>query len=233
MSKDGERSFASLTSYIGRINTIIFEKNKRVTSIAAFIIVPILTFAVFSWESNDKADLILGSDSIYEIISGEGQDDFDPSFLKEYDDQVSVSSADGHLSEGSSFDLIVEASDTRLIRKIDVSLDWTDEKNPPGIRLRNYENQPDSFRITISHPDGNRTVIGESDSGALSGSIEFTDQDIERLYDMGNFTVTVTLVQAGDWEANFGFGFLSMEDDGNDYSIEINENFLSPKEMDD
>lgn len=230
MANQDESSSSSIGSMLGKLNSFIFEKNKKVTYVVSPIIIVILTFAVFSWEASDKADQVLGADAIEAIISGGGGKNFDPNLLSRYTEQMAVSNADGDLSEGSSATFTVESSSERLVRQIDIDVRWSDESNPPGIRLRNYENQPDSFSVSISHPDGNMTHLGESDSGSVSGSISFTDDDIERMFDSGNFTITVKLENAGDWEANLGFGFLNMPDSGNSFTIEINEKFLAAQQ---
>lgn len=229
MVNNDEGSFSSLTSILGSINSFIFEKNKKITYIVALLVIPAFTYAVFSWEASDKADLVLGSDAIDNIINGNIVERFDYSLLSDYTEQVGVSKADDELKEGGTASFTVESSSERLIRNIVVSVRWTDETSTPGIRIRPYDNKPDSFRVTIDHPDGNRTVIGEADSGSISDSINFTDEDIERMYNMGNFTIAVTLVEAGDWEAGFGFGIRNMPDDGNTFDIEIEQTFLAPK----
>jgi hypothetical protein len=230
MVESGKGSSTSFITLVGKANSFLFEKNKKVMYFVSPIVIIILTFAVFSWEASDKADLILGADAIDDIIKGTGSNNFDPGVLDDYTEQVSVSNSAGDLDEGVSVDLKLESSEHRLIKQIDIDLQWDDESDPPGIRLRNYQNQPDTFSVSISHPDGNTTVLGESDSGSLTGSVSFSDQDIERLFGMGNFTVTIKLVTTGDWEANLGLGFFNMPDTGNSYTMEINEVFLAPEE---
>jgi membrane protease YdiL (CAAX protease family) len=114
----------------------------------------------------------------------------------------------GNLNEGASSEYTFEGNQM-IVEWVNITLTWTDEPDQDPL----LNNQPDTFRVTLSDPDGEELDSAEGFNEQLTISWQDSD-DIE--YD-GTFTITVTLVSAGDQEGIFR----TSPDNSNNYNIGI------------
>jgi hypothetical protein len=118
----------------------------------------------------------------------------------------------GTLEENSGVEVPMVFNDSYII-DISISLTWTDEPSsfPQGT------NEPDHFTVQLIDPEGEVLGEDEGDSGTLE--ISWSQPDPEEILYNGTFTVNVDLGTAGDDYGPFGFG--SLEDTDNVYSLNI------------
>jgi len=151
-----------------------------------------------------------------------------------------IVNATGSMAEGASEMIGFDSSENKYIAEVNVKLTWTDEEDIQ--RVRTFENQPDTFRVTISGP-GNNTKTGASENpkggqGTVMQSLTFNKSEIEAMVDEGdddyNVTVLIEMVTAGSFQATTGPGLIGFTDTGNDYSYEIEVVWLTtPEEEED
>jgi hypothetical protein len=221
MKKSTGRS--GLGSALHDLNTFIFEKNKRTTSIVGTISILIITFAVFEWEASSKTDIMNEARILSlqrSILGGTGVSTIPE--IAGFLEKSEKTTGTGSLDEGNTQTASINASAERVIRSINVTLTWTDE--PDLRRIRLYENQPDEFEIKILGPEGNTLDSGRgSNPQGLEGSIPLSvmldDESIVGYIGKGSFTVSITMVDAGDYEPRFGIR--TMADNGNDYELDM------------
>ncbi|MGA1848311.1 MAG: hypothetical protein ACMUHB_03130 [Thermoplasmatota archaeon] len=230
MAVENSSSSGGLGASLHALNVFIFEKNKKITSIVGAIAIVALTFAVFSWEASAKSGEMLDANDIKRILLGYRDDRPDFGGTEGFIEMREVFNADGSLMEGSRQDFTIEANSQRVIERIDITLTWSDEETPPGIRLRRYENEPDTFKLNLVEPDNNLTSFGETDIGTLEGRMSYDNDRMAELYGMGNFTIQVILQNAGNWVPGVSIGFLEMPDTGNDFSINVEIVYLGPQQ---
>ncbi len=135
------------------------------------------------------------------------------------------------LNEGSTFEKTVQSSEGKIAKKVTMTVSWSDETEPPGRpRLRPYTNQPDTFSLSLT--DGNRTLDEQGSNpqnaeGRISLIMEINESQIIDL--IGNFTVRgiITMVDAGMWTT---IGLLGLTDRGNTCSLQLDVEFLVPKQ---
>ncbi|MBN1538834.1 MAG: hypothetical protein JW939_01715 [Candidatus Thermoplasmatota archaeon] len=228
MADSGKGGFSSIGAYLHQINVLLFEKNKKIMYVVALITIPGLTGLVFKLEADD-ADM-LGRDQINDIIAmlegGEGSWDF--AQTRDFEQMRGVTSLSEYVRERAGTEVQITADNEKVIEKLIITITWTDEIDPPGMRLRRYQNQPDTFSATLVWPDGNNTSLGQTDTGRISFDMTFSKQQMEELYGLGNFRLVITCISAGDWEARLSAGILTMPDNGNDISVEIEEVYWAP-----
>lgn len=230
MAGSGKGIFSRIGAYLHQTNIFLFEKNKKAMYVIALITIPGLTGLVFKLETDDKASEILGRDQINEIIDmlQGGGSSWDFAKTRDFEQMRGVTSLSEYVRERAGTEVQITADSEKLIEKLSISITWTDETDPPGIRLRRYQNQPDTFAATLVWPDGNNTSFGQSDTGRISSDITFSKEQMETLYGLGNFRLVITCISAGDWEARVSAGILTMPDNGNDISVEIEEVYWAP-----
>ena len=139
----------------------------------------------------------------------------------------------GDLNEGE-FDSIAFTSETdKYIREVTVTVTWTDEDDIQRARL--YENQPDTFSVSIDGPNASDTDSGANPRGGegrISASISFSDEEISNIISQEgmNYTaeVLIKMETAGNYEARAGLGRLQLVDNGNRYDYEITVVWLIP-----
>lgn len=158
------------------------------------------------------------------------QDTFD---ISTWEGMEETRQGSGQLQEGASFEDVLTTQEEMLIRSVSLELRWTDEQDIRRIRL--YENQPDTFSLTIVGPDPNmtKTMTGENTRGGdgiLSVDMSFSDDDIRSFMDEGGYNVsyTITLVETGMYLPRLGPGFIGLIDSGNSYEYTAVINWLSP-----
>ena len=201
---------------------LALEKYKWVTYIVSALVILSLTIVVFSAEASENKDVMNRADDIKRIIDNlGGAPKVDPKVIEKYVDTSEQKSVDGDLSEGTSSDTVIPADGQKVVTSIRASLSWSDESDPPGFRIRRYQNQPDTFTVTILSPNG--TVIDEAtgSSETIDAGGDLSQEDVLALYSAGNFSVVVRMVSAGDWEPRLGPG-IPIDDPGNSYSLVIN-----------
>ncbi len=131
-----------------------------------------------------------------------------------------------YLAEGESDvqTVSVPLEKGQLLKSIEVSLTWEDEPDfqRVGISPRTWENQPDTFRLDVSQGEVSYSEEGSNQHGSsktITVSIEFSHQSAGSNNGTGEWTVTVTMVEAGD-NVN-SFSPLIYTDQGNEYDLTI------------
>lgn len=137
------------------------------------------------------------------------------------------------LNEGNTETITINSEHTKYIKSVTITITWTDEADIQ--RIRTYQNQPDTFSVTINglngtaHDEGANPQGGE---GEISANLTFDDDTISNSIlkngDDYNVTVDITLVTAGDYIAQ-GPGLYSIPDNGNQYDYELVIVWLVPK----
>lgn len=225
----------TLGETLHNINELIFVKNKKITSIVGIFVILIAVFTVFSFESNLKKGEMLGQQEIRNLIgdgSGGGGGGNIPG-TEDFVEKSEVISDDNSLRTGGADNYEVTASSTKVITKITASATWKDE--PDIQRLRLYENQPDTFSVTIEAPDG--TVLNTQSSsnthggtGTATASHILTEEEASEYLGSGNFTVIVVLEESGSYTPRAGISVIVLTDGENDYDISIDVEYLAPAE---
>lgn len=219
----------SIGKALHNLNVFLFEKNKKVMYVVALILIPALTYFVFNWEAKDKAEDMLGRSDIQRIIAGLGTGGpIDFSNTANFVEMRGTTSTSSEITERSNEPFPIIANESKVIKKISVRVTWEDETGRPT-RLRTYQNQPDTFSVTLVYPDGNSTHLGENDDGTISGDKTFNETEIMKLYGMGDFSLVVSCISAGDWEPRLYLGILpAIPDTGNVVDVQIEETYLAP-----
>jgi hypothetical protein len=136
-----------------------------------------------------------------------------------------------YINEGATFEKTIPSSETRIAKKVKMTIFWADETDPPGRpRIRPYTNQPDTFSLTLT--DGNRSMTEQASNptGAEGRvTLELTVNETEIIDQIGNYTIrgTITMVDSGIWTT---IGILGLTDGGNTCSLQIEVEYLIPKE---
>ncbi|MBN1391023.1 MAG: hypothetical protein JXA22_10330 [Candidatus Thermoplasmatota archaeon] len=143
--------------------------------------------------------------------------------------QRATAAQDDDLSQGDTSTITIAEGDGEVIKNLTAKLSWTDETEPPGRpRVRRYENQPDTFSLRVTYPDGNSSDIqGQNQIGSpgiLEVVVSLDDEYLNTLLDVGRlgrgvWTIEVTLVGAGIWTPVLGPGVIGLTDDGNEFSL--------------
>lgn len=232
MSGNKKGVFSTIGNVLHEANVFLFEKNKKIMYVVALLVIPGLTGFVFYLESKDKA--VLGADDINNIISMFGSGGSGPSWsfadIKDYVQLTEKIVESPYVRERASTDTTITADQEKVIQKISITVKWQDETSPPQPRIRRYQNQPDEFAGTLIWPDKNNTPLVQDFEGQLSLDLTLTEQQVEDMFDQGNFLLRVTCVTAGDWQATISpFDILTMPDDGNDVSISIDVTYWGPQ----
>ncbi len=218
-------SNASVYSGIGQImhdvNEFIFIKNKKVTSGISIILIIGLTFLVFNSEASAKAEEMLYRSDILEILrTGGGWEKTFPGIEDKVDVQT-TRRVSGDVSEGQSApDVIIENTREKVLKFVNIEMTWEDESDPPGFpKLRNYENEPDVFSVSIISPNKTTMISQTESSGSIYEKYELSLEEMEGAYGAGNFTMNIKLESAGDWVPSNGPGIITYRDVGNSYEI--------------
>jgi hypothetical protein len=137
----------------------------------------------------------------------------------------------GMLNEGQSDTIAVTSGLDKYISKITVTMTWTDEPdNTP------YENQPDTFSVTITGPNSSDEISGSNaigGSGTITKEFGFTYSEVAELIstegDEYGITCLITLEEAGNQEGPF-IGLFEQEDSQNAYDYTVEIIWLVPEE---
>jgi hypothetical protein len=172
------------------------------------------------------------------MLSGLGSEDKPkeiPFNLDTYDvDHMDEMIGGGYLEEqtSSAHEYMIGLEERQLLRSLKITVTWEDEpdKEQGVIGVRNLENQPDSFSLDIQYlgdPDNpSETAFSESEgpasnskgsSGIVTFFEDFDHTSADSLNGTGDWVITVTCENAGDYEGRF----TNEADDGNNYIIEV------------
>ncbi|MEA3560125.1 MAG: MFS transporter [Candidatus Thermoplasmatota archaeon] len=132
-------------------------------------------------------------------------------------EKTQVISANDYTEESAS--TVVPFQIKGIVKNISVSLSWDDE--PPN-RPMLQDNEPDSFSVELFAPNG--TVALEQDSGNSPLSIDLKASE-EQEFEEGDWTIVVTCTSAGDVAGRF-FGLIGYADNGNEWDMRINVDYL-------
>jgi len=135
----------------------------------------------------------------------------------------------GTANEGTAVPLTYE-NDNDGTYQCTVTLEWTDEANAN----RRYTNQPDTFDIEVTAPNGEtKSGTGTNPQGG-SGNIvvNFTlGKDGKETDYTGVWSLNLTLSDAGDQEARF-WSFFDRADSANTYTLTIQWLYGTPPSAD-
>jgi membrane protease YdiL (CAAX protease family) len=136
----------------------------------------------------------------------------------------------GMLNEGQSETITISSELDKYIKEVKVTLTWTDE--PDNTPL---ENQPDTFSVTITGPDGSDSSSGSNAIGStaiITAEFGFTISEVAELIstdeDEYGIECVITMEEAGNQEGPFGL--YENPDDGNNYTYTVEIIWLVPKE---
>jgi hypothetical protein len=233
MAENSKGVLSSIGTALHEVNVFLFDKNKKAMYLVALITIPGLTGFVFNMEAKDKADDMLGIDEIRDIIArlgnGGGGKIWNFGTTKDFVQLTEKIGESPYVRERTSSDTIITADQEKVIEKISITVTWEDETDPPQPRIRRYQNQPDVFVGTLIWPDKNNTQLVEVTEGRLTLDLSLSDEQIEAMFNQGDFILRVTCASAGDWQALFSpIDILTLPDDGNDVSISIDVTYLAP-----
>ena len=224
--------YSGIGQILHDVNEFIFVKNKKITSIISIIMIVGLTFIVFNSEASAKAEDILYRSDILRILrDGGGGGKTFPGIEDKIDFQT-TRRISGDLSEGQSApEVIIENTRSKVLKYVKIEMTWEDESDPPGLpKIRNYENQPDEFSVSIVSPN-NTAIISQTDnSGSIKDENALSIAEIEGSFGEGNFTLNIKLMSAGDWVPSNGPGLITYRDDENSYELILTMTHLEDEE---
>ncbi len=179
--------------------------------------------------------LIFGSN-----ISGgeEGRSSLPEDILKGYPMNTTTESYSGDLNAGASQTFELDLAG-KLVKNITATLTWTDEQDLSGRpRIRRYDNQPDTFSLSVSDVEGNITDKDsasnpQGNEGTVTAMITNEDSDMVQLlngdYQGETWSVEVTMVDAGMWAPRIGV--IGFTDNGNAFSLVVEYEFYELSEL--
>lgn len=118
----------------------------------------------------------------------------------------------GTAREGEPLEFPVKPESGSVV-SVNVSVTWEDEPPESGI-IRDYENKPDRFRLTIKDPEGAELAVKESSDGYVFLTWSTAPDKAVN----GSYTISLELVNAGDQEPPNQF-LQPVEDDSNEYIL--------------
>ncbi len=179
--------------------------------------------------------LVFGSN----VSEGEqGRSSLSADILKDYPINRTTESFSGDLNAGASQTFEIDLSG-KLLKNISATLTWSDEQDLAGRpRIRRYDNQPDTFSLSVSDLEGNITDEGsasnpQGNEGTVTVMITNDDADLVMLLDGGyegeTWAVDVTMVDAGMWAPRIGV--IGFTDNGNSFSLVVEYEFYEILEL--
>jgi hypothetical protein len=136
--------------------------------------------------------------------------------------EYSTESLTGTANEGSSVEEPFSLQGD-VIWIMEVTFTFTDEEPD---RARRFTNEPDSFDVTVTFPDGESQTKSATGSNTNPGTIQFAynwtaDGGMEWSAE-DTVVITVELTQAGEQHPLLNpFGLREVEDSTNDYSLSV------------
>ncbi len=131
------------------------------------------------------------------------------------------------LSEGDSMTFSFEVIDPNVIF-FNISLTWQDEDDIQ--RLRTYENEPDTFKLSIEMTNITSVSNSGSNTHGSEGTIELDlsfNGEPENYNWTGTYNVIVELVSAGDFSPGVGVGLIGFGDTSNSFELVVDYTYLS------
>lgn len=160
-----------------------------------------------------------------ELSGGETEaEGTDVSHLESLEEFSETEIGSSSLNEGDSEAITFNSKPDKYIKGVNVKLTWMDEPDGGGILIP-YENQPDTFSITINGPNATEDGSASNSHGAegsLTVELAFTLEDISKITSEDEeyeVSITVTMEDAGDQESPTGLR--GEVDNGNSYDYEI------------
>jgi len=152
-----------------------------------------------------------------------GSEGVDLSWLDEVPLQTETLSDSGELQEGDSRTIPV-GSTGQIIKNITATLRWTDEGDIRRVRL--YENQPDTFSLSLEGPTSNISETRSDENprggqGEISVQATLTDEQINEIKDLEGWNIIVSLDDAGMYLPRLGPGVIGLTDSGNTFGLTV------------
>jgi hypothetical protein len=205
------------------------KTTKAKAAIIGFMVITAGLYGLFSYQASSIDTKSLDDVLAGAVNGGGGGDGKDP-FAK-YEDMAGLAPLSGSTNEGTESPETVSIEDLNVY-EVTVLLTWTDE--PDSAR---HTNQPDSFEVVVTAPDGREARgsgsnthndVGEIDV-ILSRNITKEALDNKELKKKtkedtwtGDWNITVTCTSAGDQEAMFSFlGLRDQADTGNAWTLDV------------
>jgi len=203
------------------------KTTKAKAAIIGFIMITaglygLFTFQASSIEVKTLDDIMAGA--VGGGSSGDGKDPF-----AKFDDMAGTAPLSGSASEGQE-DVKPIVIDDMNVYEVQVVVTWVDEAD-----TARHTNQPDSFEVVVTAPDGREARGSGTNQHGDVGMIEIdlTRNITKEALDnkelkkktkettwTGDWNLTITLTQAGDQEAILSIiGLRDQADNGNSYEV--------------
>jgi hypothetical protein len=174
-----------------------FNTKKAKASIVAFLFISLAMAGMFQYQ-HDTIKTVSLAEAIANNIGGGGGSTKDP-FAK-YTDASSKADLTGQNTEGiASSPQKVTVGDLNVYQVI-ATLTWTDEANSAR-----HTNQPDTFKIQVTSPDGRTSEGSAANAIGAAGTIEVVlSRDISKEVQENKVLKKKTLdpTWTGDWNIN-------------------------------
>jgi hypothetical protein len=196
-----------------------FERKPLVSTIAVFVMFIMMISGIIM-----SAAAIGGARPLW-LFPPEAPSDSDETLnLDNFVEVVETETSTGMLTEGNSEIFTYTSEQDKYIKQVIVSITWTDEAD----RNIRYENQPDTFSVSISGLNYTQTASSANPTGgpgSISIQLSFSNENItEAIMTKGNnytASVEITLVEAGNQEKRSGIPGLAWTDNQNQYDYQI------------
>jgi hypothetical protein len=212
-----------------------FNTKKAKASIVAFLLISIAMAGMFQYQ-HDTIKTVSLAEAIANSMGVGPVSGKDP-FAK-YTDAASKVDLTGQSTEAStSAPQKVTVGDLNVYQVI-ATLTWTDEPNSAR-----HTNQPDTFQIQVTSPDGRTSEGSASNAQGAAGTIQVVlSRDIAKEVQenkalkkktmdptwTGDWNINITCTSAGDQTSNFGpspIGLRTQADTGNAWKMTMDWTF--------
>ena len=203
------------------------KTTKAKAAIIGFIMITAGLYGLFTFQANSIEVKTL-DEVLAGAVGGGGSSDGKDPFAK-FDDMTGTAPLSGSGTEGQEEVKTVVVDDMNVF-EVQVVVTWVDEAD-----TARHTNQPDSFEVVVTAPDGREARGQGSNQHGDTGIIEIdlTRNVTKEALDnkelkkktkettwTGEWNVTITLTQAGDQEAMFSIiGLRDQADNGNAYDV--------------
>jgi hypothetical protein len=213
-----------------------FNTKKAKASIVAFLLISIAMAGMFQYQHDTIKTVSLAEAIANSMGGGGGSSGKDP-FAK-YTDATSKADLSGQSTEGvASSPQKVTVGDLNTYQIV-ATITWTDEPNSAR-----HTNQPDTFKIQVTSPDGRTTEGSAANAQGAAGTIQVVlSRDISKEVQenkvlkkktqdptwTGDWNINVTCTNAGDQTSNFGpspIGLRTQADTGNSWKMSVEWTF--------
>jgi hypothetical protein len=137
----------------------------------------------------------------------------------------------GSLNEGESQEITVVSTPEKIVSGVTVTVTWTDEPDK-RIRMRQYENTPDTFGVAIEGPSQNLTASAEAANaqgspGEVTATVSVSEAEQFDVF-TAEYVITITMMDAGMFAPVVGPGVIGYTDPGNEYQYTIDVDYYIP-----